>query len=400
MPPPPCALLTLPSPARVPVELLRDQYRAFIGSHCREFFDALPNMIFALNVNRQIVFANQAALNFFNIPGIDQALGLRPGEAVGCVNAQVEEDGCGTSRHCRHCAALSAILSAIDGISDSRKTKMLRRSNTNLEGLDLQVDASPIEVAGKAFVIFAVTDVTHENRRRSMERIFFHDVLNLAGGIRGLAELLKDTVPETCSADMGVLHGAMETLVDEILAQRELAAAENGELVLDLKLYDSREFLSGLLPVYRNLPAARRRTLQLAENAASLTFQADGRLLQRVLGNMIKNALEAVHDGAAITLNCRAVESCLCFSVHNPGLIPSSVQDDIFRRTFSTKSSTRGLGTYSMLLLAERYLRGAVSFTSTQDEGTTFSVCLPLQSCTEHERTKWDSDQLFTRSQR
>ena len=45
---------------------------------------------------------------------------------------------------------------------------------------------------------------------------------------------------------------------------------------------------------------------------------------------------------------------------------------------FSTKSSTgRGLGTYSMKLLGERYLGGAVSFSSSAEHGTVFTFELP-----------------------
>lgn len=373
------AYSVLPSSLRVDRETLRAQYRAFVGSHCRDFFDALPNMILALNVNRQIVFANRAALDFFEVPDIDSALGMRPGEAVGCVNADITPEGCGTSRHCRNCAALSAIMSAVDGVSDSRKSSMLRRSKTQLEGLDLQVDVSPIEVEGKAYVVFAVTDITHETRRRSMEQIFFHDVLNLAGGIRGLTEILKDSVPDTCSSEMGVLHSAMESLVDEILAQRELSAAESGDLVLELKALNSVKFLHGLAQVYANLPTARGRTLFVSQESEVVDFVSDGRLLKRVVGNMIKNALEAEREGATITLSCRREGDSLCFSVHNPSTISAKIQDDIFHRTVSTKGKTRGLGAYSMMLLAERYLGGSVGFTSSPEEGTLFHIRLPRE---------------------
>ena len=51
----------------------------------------------------------------------------------------------------------------------------------------------------------------------------------------------------------------------------------------------------------------------------------------------------------------------------------------IFQRSFSTKGEGRGLGTYSMKLLTERYLGGRVSFTTSADEGTIFKVALPIR---------------------
>jgi signal transduction histidine kinase len=50
----------------------------------------------------------------------------------------------------------------------------------------------------------------------------------------------------------------------------------------------------------------------------------------------------------------------------------------IFQRSFTTKAEPgHGLGTYSMRLLAERYLDGQVVFESTPEKGTTFSLMLP-----------------------
>ncbi len=49
----------------------------------------------------------------------------------------------------------------------------------------------------------------------------------------------------------------------------------------------------------------------------------------------------------------------------------------MFHRSFSTKGTGRGLGTYSMKLLSERYLGGSVTFRSIPGEGTTFTARYP-----------------------
>ena len=46
----------------------------------------------------------------------------------------------------------------------------------------------------------------------------------------------------------------------------------------------------------------------------------------------------------------------------------------MFQRSFSTKGAGRGLGTYSIKLLGEKYLNGKVGFISEQGRGTIFSV--------------------------
>jgi signal transduction histidine kinase len=59
--------------------------------------------------------------------------------------------------------------------------------------------------------------------------------------------------------------------------------------------------------------------------------------------------------------------------------MPRHVQQQLFQRSFSTKGGGRGLGTYSIKLLSERYLKGDVSFVSSQAEGTTFTVRFPSE---------------------
>jgi len=49
----------------------------------------------------------------------------------------------------------------------------------------------------------------------------------------------------------------------------------------------------------------------------------------------------------------------------------------LFQRSFSTKGEGRGLGTYSIKLYTERYLKGTVSFSSAEGEGTVFRVRYP-----------------------
>jgi sensor histidine kinase regulating citrate/malate metabolism len=46
----------------------------------------------------------------------------------------------------------------------------------------------------------------------------------------------------------------------------------------------------------------------------------------------------------------------------------------LFQRSFSTKGNGRGIGTYSIKLLTENYLKGKVSFFSNEEEGTVFSI--------------------------
>jgi len=96
---------------------------------------------------------------------------------------------------------------------------------------------------------------------------------------------------------------------------------------------------------------------------------------------MVTNALEATSEGGRVRVCCTGspMSRFACaFRVHNEAVMPRHVASHVFQRSFSTKASTgRGLGTYSMKLLGERYLGGEVSFVSKEGAGTLFTLALP-----------------------
>jgi CheY-like chemotaxis protein len=99
---------------------------------------------------------------------------------------------------------------------------------------------------------------------------------------------------------------------------------------------------------------------------------------------MLKNAFEAAEPGAEVGLQLEFDGGAPRFTVRNPGAMPDYVQARLFERSFSTRSSVgRGIGTYSMKLFGERYLGGAVGFTSNAAGGTRFFITLPVRERSE-----------------
>jgi signal transduction histidine kinase len=98
---------------------------------------------------------------------------------------------------------------------------------------------------------------------------------------------------------------------------------------------------------------------------------------------MLLNALEASDGEPAVKFQIETADTNVIFSVWNRQAIAPHIAPRIFQRNFSTKSgSGRGLGTFSMRLFGETYLKGQVSFVTSEDQGTTFSLTLPLKPAT------------------
>ncbi|MBU1735589.1 MAG: ATP-binding protein, partial [Verrucomicrobia bacterium] len=131
--------------------------------------------------------------------------------------------------------------------------------------------------------------------------------------------------------------------------------------------------------IYKNHDVAKGKHLIFRPVDQAISINTDATLLGRVLSNMTKNALEASALGESVTIGFeRLDDEEVRFSVHNPAVMPREVQLQIFQRSFSTRGEGRGLGTYSIKLITERYLHGSANFTSKEGEGTFFYVNLPL----------------------
>lgn len=352
---------------------LEQQVRIFWENEIiAQFANSVSQMILILNSERQIVFANNQFIELLRIKDYNYIIGFRPGEAVNCVNANDSEGGCGTSEFCRTCGATKAILESILGNSSVQECRILTTSNT---ALDLRITATPITIDKQQFTIFAIKDISNEKRRKNLERVFFHDILNSTGGIAGLSEILLETENlEEIKNISKILNQAAESVIDEIQWQRQLNWAELGELKLSVVQFDSIDFLNELIHTHAIHQLTNKKKVDINPECINSEVLTDKVLLRRILFNMIKNALEASPSHSEVILSCSPNHNKTRFSVYNPGFIPRDIQHQIFQRSFSTKGEGRGIGTYSMKLLGEKYLKGKVGFESTENKGTTFYI--------------------------
>ena len=361
---------------RVPKEVIERQHKAFVENKIFVgLINALSQMVVVLNQERQIVYANSQFTNLLDIDDQKLIIGMRPGEATNCIYSNIEEGGCGTSEFCKTCGAINSILEAQKkGVKSTKECKIIIPNNN---ALDLQVTSTPYYFNDENYTLFAINDISNEKRRQTLERVFFHDVLNSAGGISGLSAIIKDLKDaEEITEIAQLINRAAENLIEEIQSQRQLSAAERGELYINITESTSIAQLEKVAEVYSNTEITSEKSIVINKDSEDFLFKTDMVLLRRILGNMIKNALEASLPGSKVTLSCMKSENNIQFSVHNNSHIERERQLQLFKRSFSTKGIGRGIGTYSMKLFGEKYLKGKVWFESNNENGTTFYFVL------------------------
>jgi hypothetical protein len=326
----------------------------------KPIIDDVDHMFLLLNRDRQIVYSNKLFKEFSNE---DNLLSLRIGEVLGCIHSTEEIGGCGTSESCRECGVVNAILNSQIKQNDVQECRITSGNN---QVYDFKLWAKSIELENTEYTLVSITDISNEKRKKVLERLFFHDILNCT--------------PEEMTEFSKLSLEISNTLIEELKAQRMLGLAEDSKLLVDITEFDPYSAIEETLNIYNNSILCENKKLRLVKADENIiSIKTDKILLKRSLGNLTKNALEASVENGIVSLSIEEFDTTLVFSVHSEAYIPEDIQSQIFQRSFSTKGSGRGIGTYSVKLLTEKYLGGEVSFNSTKEFGTTFYISIPKE---------------------
>lgn len=366
--------------ARLGVEEIR---RSFEELNAEQRYDLvlnlMPTLSFIVNERRQVIFANETALSSLGVEA-SEVLGARPGEVLDCIHAFESPGGCGTTEACRVCGAVGAVIEALEGGKKiARECRVSTCSDGEPGSLDFLVTAAPVASARGKFVVVTLRDISDSKRRQVLERLFFHDLMNGLSSLQACVILINKEFGGLVSEHdyFDRLTSATNRLIDEVTQQRELMTMESGDLEAELRELDPAPLARDAIQRVELTDFAHGKRVAFLPEGGPVSIVSDPVLLGRVLVNMLRNALEASHTGEEIRLSIADAGARIEISVRNSAFIPRELQLQVFQRSFSTKGRGRGIGTYSMKVLTEKYLRGEIGFSSDEREGTCFRILLP-----------------------
>lgn len=168
-------------------------------------------------------------------------------------------------------------------------------------------------------------------------------------------------------------------LVSEILDFRKV---QNNKAVLKLNRFNLAETLRLWADDFDAVTSRKGITVKVdaPADAAQATVIADRDKLARVFFNLMSNAVKYTPKDGTITITLRHNGGSFFFTMNNDSVKTISKDDlpHIFERFYQPKGSIGGTGIGLALVKANVDLHhGSISVTSTQEEGTTFSITLP-----------------------
>jgi len=164
----------------------------------------------------------------------------------------------------------------------------------------------------------------------------------------------------------------LQQLVNNILDFRRI---ESGNRPLNVSRFDLsaavQEWMSGFSSTAQHL---------VYEGLPALTIEADMRLLERVLFNLLGNAIKHTQPDGHITVSVQQEGASALLSVADDGEgIPPEKLPFIFEEFYKASESSNGTGIGLALIKAVAELhKGSVNVESTLGKGATFVLRLPL----------------------
>ncbi len=361
-----------------------DLSREIESASCNPLINGLmyvANGLFAvLNEHRQIVALNESFLQLMGIEDTSKVLGLRPGEYVHCVHSCDMPGGCGTSPYCSTCGAVISIMSALVSEHPKEGSCALTVEKDNKEiDLFFQIRCCPVRIEGNKFILFFLHDISIQQQRANLDSSFFHDINNLLTGLLGKSELFRLN-SEWDEERFGEIQKLIQRMVQEISMQQALTNSMSHTYQPLYGAVSVDSILDDLAETFQGHPLCLGKELMISKIDEQTTLVTDQNLVNRILINMVTNALEATEHGDTVKVFTEPGGNAISFCVWNRMHIKKEYTMKIFKRNFTTKEQLgHGLGTYSMKFFGEKVLGGIVNFTTSESEGTTFRLTLIQQ---------------------
>lgn len=335
--------------------------------------ESVSGYLLILNDKRQILAANQEILHSLKLSKMETLCGKRPGEALDCENARKAPGGCGTSQWCRHCGAVLALMAS----QDQQKTitdecAMCIGEGDTFQCRQFSVRVNPLLLTDMTVYVFVLHDISTLKRKQSLEKTLIHDMRNTLTSLIGWSEFL---VEKTGGETANLIFDLSNRLNWDIEEHYLVSSIEKDDYIPQNSSI-TPEFLHNTM--MEHFKRKEQIVFDFCSDTSAPPFRLDSTVLTHILAGMIKNGIEA-GEGNAVTVTCSLNSSTLTLKVHNRETMDEFVQSRIFHPFFSTKKwSGKGMGTYTMRLLAERCLRGKIEFTSSEPDGTCFTLTIPV----------------------
>ncbi len=354
-------------------------------------FTALDGLAI-LSERGQVVFANEAFQNFSSSLGAEmpQEGLMNLVDSLALRNYTVA----GALREALQAGAADSLWSSELELSlprEGQKPTSVHYQLTLSTVSPSQLDSFGIDesvVSSFRYHVLWLRDVTRKKEQERFQRDLLstttHDLKGPLGAILTSAELLAEVSysedPKANKLLTRIASCARNSIsiIDELLSARRI---QDGVLVVKPRWYEVDELLEDIVLDYFPMAKAKELKFSSAPVEAGLKVYADRLGLNRVLGNLVNNAIKFTPRKGKVQISARRVGSSIQIEVADtgPGIDPS-VRHKLFERFSRLEQHDEiegtGLGLFVSRNIVEAH-NGKIELRSEVGKGTSFVLTLP-----------------------
>lgn len=332
------------------------------------FSSILSNMndgILVVDENSNVTLINQSACSIFNVSRQ---------EAIGHSLVKV-------IRHHKMNELLDKTAAA--------RTPQIESFETAPEKTFIRCIATPLDKEMPGSILFLMQDLTRIRQLEIIRRDFVsnvsHELRTPLTSLKLITETLQENLlddPSESQRFLDRMSGEIDNLTQMVEELLELSKIESGRVPLEKRWVKPNKIVTSAHE--RMALQAQRAGLQcsikLAENLPNIFV--DPSRLERVLVNLLHNAIKFTSPGGMISLTAYQKMNTIVFSVKDSGVgIKSKDLARVFERFYKSDRSRTDRGTGLGLSIARHLVEahgGKIWAESQIGEGSTFSFSIPL----------------------
>lgn len=194
-----------------------------------------------------------------------------------------------------------------------------------------------------------------------------------------LMDMDSATLPEESAEDVKLALGSGRRLMDMITAILDVSKMESGQMSLNLEPTDLAATARAALQTLSNLVRNRDVRLEVEEE---VVLAHDPQLTERVIANLLSNALRYTPNDGTVTVRVARVEGGARLEVRDEGPgVPEEHRERIFEKFGQLEAREQGVATTGLGLafckLAVEAHGGTIGVDSEMGSGSTFWFELP-----------------------
>jgi signal transduction histidine kinase len=276
------------------------------------------------------------------------------------------------------------ITRTLKTISEKIKETRLEKRNqkidiqTNTEEISTLVESynSMIDELGESAVKLATSE--REQAWREMAKQVAHEIKNPLTPMRLSVQSFQRKFDPNDPDIHKKVDEYSNTLIQQIDVMSSIASAFSSFAKMPAQ---KNEMLNVVEIVDLALDIFSEKYITFNSTKKEIIAKFDRTQLIRVVTNLVKNGIQAIPQDKEpeITVNLLEEDSNVVLTIKDNGVgIKEENREKVFEPKFTTKSSGMGLGLAMVKNIVKTY-NGNISFTSSENEGTTFIVTFPKE---------------------